>query len=68
MAEQDDYRDDPDEFDELRDEWEAVFGDGMPWGFGIGEEQLPLLRQCVAERSQEPLRAYWAAMPLGTVY
>ena len=62
------YRDDPSELDELRNEWEAVFGDGMPWGFGIGYDQIPILRQCIAERSKEPLRTYWASQPAGTVF
>ena len=50
------------ELDELREDWFAVFGESMPWGFEIGEEQIPLLRQCVERRSQEPLDRYVQAL------
>ena len=50
------------ELDELREDWMAVFGKSMPWGFEIGEEQIPLLRQCVERRSQEPLDRYVQAL------
>ncbi|MDE0409892.1 MAG: hypothetical protein OXN81_18745 [Alphaproteobacteria bacterium] len=50
------------ELDELREDWAAIFHEPMPWGFGIGEEETPLLRRCVEERSREPLDRYVRAL------
>ena len=58
----------PDDFMEMREDWEAIFGESMPWGFEIGEDQIPILRQCIAKRSREPLKAYIATIPPGTLY
>ncbi len=65
---EDGLRDDPDELAILGGEWEAIFGESMPWGFGIGEDQIPMLCQCIAKHSREPLKAYIATIPLGTFY
>ena len=54
---------------ELQDEWEAVFnGDTMPWGFMIGPEQVPMLRECTRTRSQAPLRKFIRSLPEHRVY
>lgn len=37
------------DLDALRAEWEATFdGDAMPWGFEVGPEQVPIMRDCIA--------------------
>ncbi len=46
------------EHEVLAAEWYEMFGESMPWGFVIGPSQVPMLRQCIATRSQEPLQAY----------
>ena len=58
----------PDDFMEMREDWEAVFGESMPWGFGIDVEQIPILRQCIAEHSQDALEAYFATYPDGAIF
>ena len=70
MAEEDDadLRDAPTELDGLREDWEAIFDESMPWGFGIDVEQIPILRQCIAERSQDALEAYFATYPDGVLF
>ena len=42
----------------LSPEWEAVFGESIPMGFEIQPEQVPMMRQCIREKSREPLRNY----------
>ena len=39
----------------LAPEWERVFGESMPFGFVIGPSDVPLMRQCIRERSMKPL-------------
>lgn len=58
----------PDDFEDMRDRWEAIFDESMPWGFEIGEEQVPMLRQCIAERSKAPLQAYIDSIPKNRLY
>ena len=50
------------DLDALREQWEAVFGERMPWGFEIKEAQVPMLRRCIRLRSQEPLKRYVASL------
>ena len=45
----------------LQAPWLATFGEPMPFGFQIGPNQVPILRQCLAEESQEPLDDFVAA-------
>lgn len=40
----------------------------MPWGFAIGPEQVPMLRECIAKRSQAPLNRYIRSLPKDRVY
>ena len=40
---------------DLQEEWQRVFGEGMPWGFEIGEQDIPLLQRCVKNRSRVEL-------------
>lgn len=47
---------------DLREPWEETFGEALTYGFGIYPAQVPLLRQCIAERSQEPLNRYMAEL------
>lgn len=68
MADEDRFRDGPTDLDELREDWMAVFGEGMPWGFEVGEQQIPLLRQCVEERSREQLNDYIRSLPANRLY
>ena len=52
----------------MREDWEAIFDESMPWGFGIDVEQIPIPRQCIAQRSQDALEAYFATYPNGVLY
>ena len=52
----------------LREKWEEVFGDNMPWGFAIGMRQIPMLRKCVEDRSKDPMIAYSHSLPSGRSY
>ena len=53
----------------LQDEWEAVFnGETMPWGFEVGPEQVPILRECIRKRSRRPLDAFVRSLPKDRVY
>lgn len=51
-----------DDLEALEPEWEKVFGDMMPKGFEITPDQVPVMRQCIDERSQAPLEAYVATL------
>ena len=42
----------------LRKPWEETFGETMAYGFEIGPDDVPLLRQCIAEKSRERLRRH----------
>lgn len=57
-----------DEIEALREDWERTFGEPMPWGSEINEPQVPMMRRCIRERSQEPLRRYVESLPPGVVY
>lgn len=46
------------DLDALREQWERVFEETMPYGFEIGPEQVPLMRECIEKRSREPLEKY----------
>ena len=35
--------------------WQEVFGTGMPYGFEVTDEDAPIIRQCIEERSERPL-------------
>lgn len=48
----------------LGPQWEALFGKGLPKGFVIMPIHVPLIRQCIAERSTVPLDRY--VQSLGT--
>ena len=52
----------------LRRDWERTFGESMPFGFEIGPEQFPMMRECIRRRSKAPLEAYIASIPAGVVY
>ena len=52
----------------LREPWEATFGGTMPFGFEIGPEQVPMMRECIRTRSREPLKAYIASISAGVDY
>ena len=41
----------------LDPEWIDIFGDTIPRGFGVGPAQVPILRECIEQRSQAPLEA-----------
>ena len=47
-----------DQIEELGLEWTRLFGEPMPFGFEIREEQLPILRQCIEQQSKRPLDVY----------
>ena len=46
----------------LRPEWERVFNTGMPMGFEITPDQVPMMKQCIEEKSEAPLEAYIASL------
>ena len=52
----------------LREPWAEVFGEPMGFGFEIGPEQFPMMRECIRTRSKAPLEAYIASIPAGVVY
>ena len=47
-----------DDLDALCEQCESVFGEKMTFGFEIGPEQVPLMRECIEKRSQAPLEKY----------
>ena len=46
----------------LAAEWEQVFGESMPAGFEIGPSDVPLMRQCIRERSRQALNDHIKAL------
>ncbi|MCY4607493.1 MAG: hypothetical protein OXD40_02695 [bacterium] len=38
--------------------WEKTFGEDMPFGFEVRPAQVPIIKECIAKRSQEPLNAF----------
>ena len=42
----------------LEPQWLALFGGPLPKGFEVTPSQVPLIRQCLAERSTAPLDRY----------
>ena len=39
----------------LREPWAEVFGEPMGFGFEIGPEQVPMMRECIRTRNKAPL-------------
>ena len=42
----------------LQPRWLETFGDDLAYGFEIMPPQVPMLRQCLREKSKAPLRAF----------
>ena len=43
---------------ELSEQWSETFGEELVRGSDIGDEQIPLLGKCIAQKSQKPLEDY----------
>ena len=56
------------DLDDLAPEWERIFGKEMPRGFVIGPDQVPIIRECIEKRDQEPLDRYVKALPRDLMY
>ena len=53
----------------LEDEWMRVFREAVPMGFEVTPDAAPILRECLAEKSQAKLDTYIALkMADGRVY
>ena len=52
-----------DDLEALVPEWERIFGETMPRGFEIGPSQVPIIRECIEKRSQEPIIRYVKSLP-----
>lgn len=53
---------------ELMEAWEATFGEQMPWGFEVGESEIPILRQCIEQNSQLPIEDFVRSLPPDRTY
>ena len=42
----------------LEGKWYETFGDSMPQGFGVGPEQIPILKECIRLKSTKPIDDY----------
>ena len=51
------------DLEELRPEWERIFGGAMPYGFEVGPGQVPMMRECIEKQSRQPLSAYINSLP-----
>lgn len=49
----------------LDPEWQEIFGEPIPRGFGVMPAQVPIIRECIAQRSQAPLEAYIKGLGTG---
>lgn len=47
-----------DQIEVLGLQWTRLFGEPMPFGFEVREEQLPILQQCIDQQSKRPLDIY----------
>ena len=47
-----------DDLEALQPGWLETFGEDLPFGFEIQPAQVPMLRQCLSEKSRAPLRAF----------
>ena len=56
-----------DDLEALRPGWLETFGEDLPFGFEIQLAQVPMLRQCLREKSQAPLDAFIRTLA-GRVY
>ncbi len=48
--------------------WERTFGNALPFGFVVGPAQIPIIKECIAKRSQEPLNAYIRGLGADVTY
>lgn len=46
------------ELDRLVKEWQDTFGDTLGYGFDITPDQIPLIKQCLREHDQAPLKRH----------
>ena len=53
---------------DLMAEWQAIFGEPMPWGFEVGENEIPILRQCIKQKSQQPIEDFVRSLPTDRTY
>ena len=61
--------DDLEEFMELSDEWEKVFGQHLPLGPMMNSDMFPMLRKCLRLKSQKPYDDYIKAeLAKGRIY
>ena len=44
-----------DERERLERDWWATFRAPMPYGFDVTDDDFPVLRECIEQRSQAPL-------------
>lgn len=53
---------------DLMEEWRATFGEHMPWGFEVSQNEIPILRQCIEQKSQQPIEDFVRSLPTDRVY
>lgn len=46
------------DLDALRESWRRIFGEEMGYGFEIGPDQVPMMKECLRLKSQKPLHDY----------
>ena len=57
-----------DDLEALRPAWCETFGQELAMGFEIGPAQVPMLQECLKQKSQALLKAYIKAIPDDVIY
>ena len=57
-----------DDLERLAPEWLAIFGTTMPMGFEVTPGIIHIIRQCIQDRSRDPLTAYVESLPAEDLY
>lgn len=53
---------------DLKEAWQATFGEPMPWGFEVGVNEIPILHQCIKLKSQRPIEDFVRSLPTDRTY
>ena len=53
---------------QLAPQWLETFGEELAMGFDIGPDEAPIIRQCLEQKSQQPLDDHMKSLPAGIIF
>ena len=56
------------ELGDMADRWREVFGTPLAIGFVVGIAQIPIIKRCLRDHTEQPLHDYIDGLPAGVDY